>query len=352
MAVQVKTLALDRINGYRRTSAGVYVPDNDMAKRLLEAKKISPDKQLPYKAQGDEVEEIEAARSNQHSVLIVGPTGTGKTRLARHLAQKWGVPYLKIHCNKDMTDGKVRGSGELLTLPVEIDDRVETLHVKHLLLRDVALAGLAGLADMPVVLCVEEIHAMREGITTIFHPMTNDRYLDMTDITGEDWPLHPETVLFFLGNNYADVGGGIERVTTPMRRRLKPVLVFDYPNEQMLLDIVLANLPPEAAKGEIRKNLEILCKQTARMCQAWKNIIEQRTIFTDSKVQDIGAKLTAAEISGNVLEAPSPDHLIAAGKALLRGRPLDVVIKRYIAGPLVRDFGAALNAVCEVFNIL
>jgi flagellar biosynthesis GTPase FlhF len=76
--VKIKAMNVDRINGYRRSTSGVFVSDRGMIVKMLAEHKIPSDEKYPYLPQGRELEIIERARKLQQAVLLVGPTGVGK----------------------------------------------------------------------------------------------------------------------------------------------------------------------------------------------------------------------------------------------------------------------------------
>lgn len=344
--MQIRALEVKKINGYRLSSSGVYVPDKEMVRDILAQRKIAPDLNYPYKPQGKEVEELERARRLQQAVLLVGPTGVGKSMLVKFLAKKLDLPYLEVVCHKDMTDGKLRGTAELHFMPVEIDGRTETLQIKAFAPKDVALAGLA---DQPVVLFFDELHKMREGIETILHPLTNERYVNLSDIIGETPYLHRDSLVVLALNPYYE--GGIERVPTALRARLKTLELRMITDEATLVDIVVANVP-DAQK--LRKTiLKKLARVTAGIARAWEEITTNQTIYrSDRLVTAIGTELKKPDVAGNIAEAPSPRALVQAVRSIMDGEAEDAAIRNHLVKSVVRDFGVTANALFDLYNTL
>ena len=56
-----------------------------------------------YQPVGNEVELFTAAAGNGLPVLIKGPTGCGKTRFVRHMAEKLDRPVYTVACHDDLT---------------------------------------------------------------------------------------------------------------------------------------------------------------------------------------------------------------------------------------------------------
>ncbi|HTN32781.1 MAG TPA: AAA family ATPase, partial [Marinobacter sp.] len=56
-----------------------------------------------YQPVGNEIELFQAAASNGLPVLIKGPTGCGKTRFVRYMAQQLKRPIYTVACHDDLT---------------------------------------------------------------------------------------------------------------------------------------------------------------------------------------------------------------------------------------------------------
>ncbi len=67
-----------------------YVVGQDHAKKVLSVAVYNHYKQLSFRASGQDKDNIKLEKSN---VLLLGPTGSGKTLLAKTLAQKLKVPF-------------------------------------------------------------------------------------------------------------------------------------------------------------------------------------------------------------------------------------------------------------------
>ncbi|HET9112468.1 MAG TPA: AAA family ATPase, partial [Burkholderiales bacterium] len=62
-----------------------------------------------YRPIADEVSLYEAAYSVRMPMMLMGPTGCGKSRFVEHMAWKLGRPLITVACNEDMTASDLVG---------------------------------------------------------------------------------------------------------------------------------------------------------------------------------------------------------------------------------------------------
>lgn len=70
---------------------------------------MTPELEPHYRPAGDEEEIIALAHAHQLPVMLLGPTGCGKTRLVERMAQHLGLPLVTVACHDDLTAGDLVG---------------------------------------------------------------------------------------------------------------------------------------------------------------------------------------------------------------------------------------------------
>ena len=111
-----------------------------------------------YLPQEDEIELFEAAYANRLPVILVGPTGCGKTRLVEHMAWKLGRPLHTVACHSDL------GANDLTGRYIIKGDEVKWIDGP--LLMAVKNGGISYL---------DEIVEARKDVTVLIHPLTDHR---------------------------------------------------------------------------------------------------------------------------------------------------------------------------------
>src|SRR5215472_14960895 len=69
----------------------------------------SPMRTTIYYANGNEVELLKRAFGQRQPVMLIGPTGCGKTRLVEHVGALVGRPVATISCHDDLTSADLVG---------------------------------------------------------------------------------------------------------------------------------------------------------------------------------------------------------------------------------------------------
>lgn len=132
-------------------------------------------------------EVFEAARSLRHNVMLVGPTGAGKTTAARAFAAHLGVPFVSVEFNGAMDTNAILGGTTVDTetgLPVWKHGEV-TLGVKY----------------GPAVVMLDEVNFAPPRFTAAFHGVLDARQtLYLTDL-GVRVPKHEGTLIIGAYNN-------------------------------------------------------------------------------------------------------------------------------------------------------
>lgn len=354
----------DRINGKLvRGPRGVYRPTRAEVRRVLEKAKVPPEERIPYVAQGDELHALEIYRKIGLSAMLVGGSGVGKSMLAKRLAQRTGVPYLSITCSPDKTEGKMIGKEQLTVLTVEHEGRFETARIQTFSPSSLAYAALA---DIPVILVIDEIHKLRRNIDALLHPLTQERVLNLTDVlgAGEVYPLHPETMVIALLNpNY--VGGGIENVGTAIRFRFGTIF-FPYHSEQdKVMRIVDANMneavstdallagagratlgsvPDEAEFAKLKIDIVHMC---VALTQAFQENKKQGAVnASDTKAVQVKSQL--GNSVRTIEEAPAPRLIVNALRAIRAGLDPATAVEQIIFNAITNDFGATVASLKNI----
>ena len=130
-----------------------------------------------YIETGKETEVFDAAHKAQLPVLLKGPTGCGKTRFVRHMAERLGLQLITVSCNEDTSATDLLG--------------------RHLL-----LGGETRWTDGPVtralregaMLYLDEIAEARSDAIVAIHSITDDRRELFLDRTGETLNAGPEFI--------------------------------------------------------------------------------------------------------------------------------------------------------------
>ena len=334
---KLKVILPERINGLRKTQRGVYVPTSGHISKILRNMVPSLEDLPEYVSQGDEAKKIDVARKNKKSVLISGPTGIGKSLLVRRYAAENKLPLLVYVANEDASDWKMRGSQDLLVVPFE-DEKGEIRDIKVKTFTP-AQVSLAAMAEEPVVLFVDELHKMRQGVTSLLHSLINptERTLYSYDLTGEDYKLHPETlVVGALNPSYGE--GGIDRLDAALRRRWATI-PLEMPNEKQVLKIVMKNVGE--LDGKLKGLVAKLISIQARIYRA------RKSSEGNSPSAVVGEGSLDTQTLSSIIEVPSPASIVETVRDIQAGLPALSAIEMNMIDTIVTDFGHARAALVQ-----
>ncbi|MCK4319170.1 AAA family ATPase [Candidatus Micrarchaeota archaeon] len=331
-----KAILPDKINGLNKRGE-IYVSSPEAIKNTLESYKVdSADLRGKYKDIGGQKTTLIASHKMQHPVLMVGPTGTAKSLLVQTYSAEKELPLLWVSMNEDMTDAKLRGHKTIATIPYQLNGRVDALEITAFSPAPVALAALS---SEPVIVYLDELHKMREGISSLLHSITNERIVSFPEFGGEQIRIHPETlVVAALNPNY---GAGIMAIDPALRRRFVHLL-FDYPNSaEIVKEIVMGDLEARneldnSNKGEIEKIVGQLSKVVHDLILAFKHKDDKHL---SADVTKIYSEIQRDRIEA-MIEAPSPSLVTAAVELYLAGLPLKDAVDQALICPIVDDFGS------------
>jgi nitric oxide reductase NorQ protein len=171
-----------------------------------------------YRASSNEVEVFETAASLCLPVLLKGPTGCGKTRFVRHMAEKLGRSLVTVACQEDLAAADLTGRFLL--------EGGDTIWRDGPLTRAVREGAICYL---------DEVVEARADVITLLHPLTDDRRVLPLDRLGEELTA-PDDFIVVLSYNpgYQSVSRSLKEST---RQRFVSI-EFGYPSAEAEAEIV------------------------------------------------------------------------------------------------------------------
>ncbi|MHA7856105.1 AAA family ATPase [Marinobacter shengliensis] len=171
-----------------------------------------------YQTVGNEVELFSAAADNGLPVLIKGPTGCGKTRFVRYMAEKLGRPVYTVACHDDLTASDLVGRHLIGPDGTYWQDGPLTRAVRE--------GGICYL---------DEVVEARKDTTVVLHPLADDRRELPIERTGELLQAAPGFMLVVSYNpGYQSLLKGMK----PSTRQRFVSMSFDYPKPEIEQTIV------------------------------------------------------------------------------------------------------------------
>lgn len=173
-----------------------------------------------YRPHGNEVEVFRVAAARRLPILLKGPTGCGKTRFVRYMAEQLGRPLVTVACQEDLAAADLTGRFLL--------EGGQTVWRDGPLTRAVRQGAICYL---------DEVVEARADVMTVLHPLTDDRRVLPLDRTGEELAA-PDSFLVVISYNpgYQSVSKELKEST---RQRFVS-LSFDYPTAGIEAEIVEA----------------------------------------------------------------------------------------------------------------
>lgn len=164
-----------------------------------------------YLPTANEIDLFETAAAHRLPVLLKGPTGCGKTRFVRFMAERLSRPLITVACQEDISAADLTG-------------------------RFVLEGGSTVWRDGPITravrtgaLCyLDEVVEARADVLTILHPLTDDRRILPLERSGEEL-VCPDTFQVVISYN-----PGYQSVTRELKESTRQRFVtidFDYPEE-------------------------------------------------------------------------------------------------------------------------
>jgi nitric oxide reductase NorQ protein len=237
-----------------------------------------------YRPTGNEVLIFETAAKNKLPVLLKGPTGCGKTRFVRYMAEKLGRDLITVACQEDLAASDLTGRF--------------MLEGGSTVWRDGPLTTAARNGS---ICYLDEVVEARADVLTVLHPLTDDRRTLPLDRLGEEVKAQ-ENFLVVISYN-----PGYQSVTKELKESTRQRFVsipFDYPEEDVEAEIVAA---------ESGCTLE-LAAQLVKLGRGSRNLRAH-----------------------GLAEGASTRMLIYAGKLVVAGLPMKEACEATLVGSLTDD---------------
>lgn len=171
-----------------------------------------------YRPHGNEVAVFETAARNKLPVLLKGPTGCGKSRFVRYMAEKLGRPLITVACQEDLAAADLTGRFLLEGGATVWRDGPLTRSVRE-----------------GAICYLDEVVEARADVMTVIHPLTDDRRVLPLDRLGEELQA-PDGFLIVISYN-----PGYQSVTKELKESTRQRFVslsFDYPKAEVEAEIV------------------------------------------------------------------------------------------------------------------
>ena len=171
-----------------------------------------------YRPTGNEIQVFETATTHQLPVLLKGPTGCGKTRFVRFMAEKLGRPLITVACQEDLSAADLTGRFMLEGGSTVWRDGPLTTAVRT-----------------GAICYLDEVVEARSDVLTVLHPLTDDRRTLPLERLGEEVQAADGFQVVISYNP------GYQSVTKELKESTRQRFVslsFDYPAAEVEAEIV------------------------------------------------------------------------------------------------------------------
>ena len=187
-----------------------------------------------YRPQSNEVRVFELAASRKLPVLLKGPTGCGKSRFVRYMAERLNRPLITVACQEDLSAADLTGR--------------YLLEGGQTVWRD---GPLTQAMRQGAICYLDEVVEARADVLTVLHPLTDDRRILPLERLGVELAA-PDDFLIVISYN-----PGYQSVTRELKESTRQrfvSLTFDYPAAEVEAEIVSreSGCAPEVAKTLVR----------------------------------------------------------------------------------------------------
>ncbi|MBD3351865.1 MAG: AAA domain-containing protein [Candidatus Lokiarchaeota archaeon] len=244
-------------------------------------KKLIPQGVPRYFDEGNYINSILDALEENHNILIVGPTGTGKTHIIRNIAQLLKLPVLEVSftLGTDVTD--IVGRYELK------QNKTEWIY-----------GPLPSAMMYGTIFYADEINMARPDVVSRLHPCLDDRRSLMVSEHEEELIEAHHRFRFIGAMNPVELGyAGTRPLSPALKRRFEEIIYIDYPKKETELNIL-------------------------------KNRTKLRDEKTLSNMIEVARKIRRYHKEGLVSSPATPGNLIAWAALIARGNsPIDSMEK-------------------------
>ena len=172
----------------------------------------------PYYATGDEMEVFRSAYTARAGLMIIGPTGCGKTRLVQTMADEFDRPLVTVTCHDDLTTSDLLGRYLVRGGDVTWIDGPLTRAVRE-----------------GAICYLDEVIEARRDTLAALHSLSDHRRTLFLERTGEVIEAPPE--FFLVASHNPRARGAFKELKASFRQRVVTV-ALDYAAPDTEVEIV------------------------------------------------------------------------------------------------------------------